>query len=108
MGPDALKTDRTARIHSVPCVVAPYDAQTSNTLPPTSTCTVHPFPTLGPSWNIAPQTFQPIVRLNRDSGQREIVLMRWGLVPFWSKDERIGVCTINAKVETVTTAPAFP
>ena len=36
-----------------------------------------------PSWNVAPQTFQPIVRLNRNSGEREIVLMWWGLIPYW-------------------------
>jgi putative SOS response-associated peptidase YedK len=64
-------------------------------------------PDLGPSWNVAPQTFQPIVRLNRDTGEREIVLMRWGLVPYWAKDPRIGLRTINAKAETITTAPAF-
>jgi SOS response associated peptidase (SRAP) len=40
-------------------------------------------PDFGPSWNVAPQTFQPIVRLNRDTGEREIVLMRWGLIPYW-------------------------
>jgi putative SOS response-associated peptidase YedK len=40
-------------------------------------------PYFGPSWNVAPQTFQPVIRLNRDMGEREIVLMRWGLVPFW-------------------------
>jgi putative SOS response-associated peptidase YedK len=39
-------------------------------------------PDLEASYNIAQQTFQPIVRLNRDSGAREIVIMRWGLVPF--------------------------
>lgn len=61
----------------------------------------------GPSYNVAPQTFQPVVRLNRDSGQREIVLMRWGLIPYWSKDAKIGYSTINAKAETVATAPAF-
>jgi putative SOS response-associated peptidase YedK len=55
----------------------------------------------------SPQTFQPIVRLNRDTGQREIVLMRWGLIPFWAKDISIGLRTINAKAETITTAPAF-
>ena len=38
-------------------------------------------PDFGPSWNVAPQTFQPVVRLNRDTGEREIVLMRWGLIP---------------------------
>jgi putative SOS response-associated peptidase YedK len=40
-------------------------------------------PNFGPSWNVAPQTFQPIVRLNGDTGERELVLMRWGLIPFW-------------------------
>jgi putative SOS response-associated peptidase YedK len=64
-------------------------------------------PDFGPSWNVAPQTFQPIIRLNRDTGEREIVLMRWGLVPFWAKDPSIGLRTINAKAETITTAPAF-
>ncbi len=33
--------------------------------------------------------------------------MRWGLVPYWSKDAKIGFSTINAKAETVATAPAF-
>jgi putative SOS response-associated peptidase YedK len=40
-------------------------------------------PDFGPSWNVAPQTFQPIVRLNRDTSERELVLMRWGLIPYW-------------------------
>ena len=64
-------------------------------------------PDFGPSWNVAPQTFQPIVRLSRETGEREIVMMRWGLIPYWSKDEKIGLRTINAKAETITTAPAF-
>jgi putative SOS response-associated peptidase YedK len=64
-------------------------------------------PEFGPSYNIAPQTFQPVIRLNRDTGEREIVLMRWGLVPYWSRDARIGLRTINAKAETITRAPAF-
>jgi putative SOS response-associated peptidase YedK len=33
--------------------------------------------------------------------------MRWGLIPFWAKDPNIGLRTINAKAETITTAPAF-
>ncbi len=33
--------------------------------------------------------------------------MRWGLIPYWSKDSKIGYSTINAKAETITTAPAF-
>jgi putative SOS response-associated peptidase YedK len=64
-------------------------------------------PDFGPSFNVAPQTFQPVIRLNRHTGEREIVLMRWGLVPFWAKEPKIGLSTINAKAETVASAPAF-
>lgn len=60
-----------------------------------------------PSFNVAPQSYQPIVRLDRETGQRELTVMRWGLVPFWAKDTKIGFSTINAKAETVATSPAF-
>jgi putative SOS response-associated peptidase YedK len=62
---------------------------------------------LAPSYNVAPQSFQPVIRLNRDTGEREIAIMRWGLVPFWSKDGKAGFSTINAKAETVATSPIF-
>lgn len=61
---------------------------------------------LARSYNVAPTDFQPIVRLDRD-GQRELTVMRWGLVPYWAKDSKIGFSTINAKSETVTTSPTF-
>ena len=60
-----------------------------------------------PSYNVAPQSLQPVVRLDSETGQRELTVMRWGLVPFWAKDSKIGYFTINAKSETVTTSPAF-
>jgi putative SOS response-associated peptidase YedK len=65
------------------------------------------FDEIPPSFNVAPQTFQPVVRLSRDSGEREIALMRWGLIPWWAKDGKIGFSTINAKAETLSTSPAF-
>ncbi len=52
---------------------------------------------------VAARTFQPVVRLNRDRAEREIVLMRWGLIPFWAKAVFIGLRTINAKDETIKT-----
>jgi len=60
-----------------------------------------------PSYNIAPQTFQPVIRPNRETGERELAQMRWGLIPFWAKDAKIGYSTINAKSETCATSPAF-
>ena len=65
------------------------------------------FEEIPPSFNVAPQTFQPVVRLSRDSGERELALMRWGLIPWWAKDGKIGFSTINAKAETLSTSPAF-
>jgi putative SOS response-associated peptidase YedK len=60
-----------------------------------------------PSYNIAPQSFQPVVRLAPETGERELTVMRWGLVPFWSKDDTAAFNTINAKSETVATSPAY-
>ncbi len=60
-----------------------------------------------PSYNVAPQSLQPVVRLDGETGERELTVMRWGLIPFWAKDAKIGYSTINAKAETVTSSPAF-
>lgn len=62
---------------------------------------------LAPSYNVAPQSLQPVVRLDNETGRRELAILRWGLIPFWAKDSKIGCSTINAKSETVTASPAF-
>ncbi len=64
-------------------------------------------PPFATSYNVAPQTAQPVVRFNRDTGQREFALLRWGLVPFWAKDSKIGYSTINARAEEAASKPAF-
>lgn len=58
---------------------------------------------LPPDYNVAPTTTQPVIRLNRDTGEREVVMMRWGLIPYFAKsaDEFKGFSTVNAKAETV-------
>jgi putative SOS response-associated peptidase YedK len=63
---------------------------------------------LPPDYNVAPQTFQPVVRLDRETGECELTLMRWGLVPYWAKDSKVGFSSINARAETVTIASVFP
>ena len=62
---------------------------------------------LPPSYNVAPETYQPIVRLSRDSGERELALLRWGLVPYWSKGGKALFSSINARAETLETSPAY-
>src|SRR5437868_6563105 len=48
----------------------------------------------------------PVVRVDRDC-RRSLDLFRWGLVPWWAKDIKIGARCINAMAETVATKPAF-
>jgi putative SOS response-associated peptidase YedK len=59
-----------------------------------------------PRYNVAPTQDVPVVRLNHE-GKRAIAKMRWGLVPFWAKDVRIGAKMINARAETIATQSAF-
>jgi putative SOS response-associated peptidase YedK len=65
----------------------------------------HP-PDVHPRYNIAPMTDVPVVRVNAE-GQRELVRMRWGLVPRWAKDPSIGNKLINARGETLGEKPSF-
>src|SRR5689334_16427249 len=67
----------------------------------------YPTPNFAPTWNGAPTDNFPIVRYNARAGHRTLDLMRWGLVPYWAKDIKIGFSTINAMAETVATKPVF-
>ena len=60
-------------------------------------------------YNIAPSTSQPVIRESRDTGEREMVLMRWGLIPYFTKSlsDVKGVSTINARAETIQTSPRW-
>jgi putative SOS response-associated peptidase YedK len=64
-------------------------------------------PWFAPSYNVAPQSTQPVVRLGRDTGRRQMALLRWGLVPFWAKDAKIAYSTINARAEEAASKPAY-
>ncbi len=59
-----------------------------------------------PRYNIAPTQYIAAVRNDADD-QRELVMLRWGLVPFWAKDPAIGNRMINARAETVAEKPSF-
>ncbi len=64
-------------------------------------------PWFAPTFNAAPQSVQPVVRQDRDTGGREFALLRWGLVPFRGKDPKFGYSTINARAEEAAAKPAF-
>jgi putative SOS response-associated peptidase YedK len=57
-------------------------------------------------FNIAPTQEAPVIRLNPD-GEREVAMLRWGLVPSWASDPSIGNRMINARGETVSEKPSF-
>ena len=57
-------------------------------------------------YNIAPTQDVLAVRLD-PAGEREAVDLKWGLLPFWAKDEKISYSTINARAETVASKPPF-
>lgn len=59
-----------------------------------------------PSFNVAPSRKVPVCRISAD-GDRELVLLRWGLVPHWAKEINDRYRMINARAETVHEKPAF-
>jgi putative SOS response-associated peptidase YedK len=59
------------------------------------------------SWNITPSTEVLAIRVRRDTKAQSFDWLRWGLIPYWSKDKRIAYSTINARAETIDTTPAF-
>jgi len=56
-------------------------------------------------YNIAPT--QQVVAAREEGKERELLMLKWGLVPGWTKDPKIGARMINARSETVTEKPAF-
>lgn len=60
-----------------------------------------------PHYNAAPGQDLPVIRLHPETGERVLGLIRWGLIPYWSKDPKIAWRCINARGEGVKTAPAF-
>ena len=68
---------------------------------------VSAFAPISPRYNIAPS--QPIVavRAALAGSGREVALLRWGLIPSWSKDPAIGNRLINARAETARDKPSF-
>jgi putative SOS response-associated peptidase YedK len=57
-------------------------------------------------YNVAPSQQVAAVRIARD-GVRELVSLRWGLIPHWAKDPKTGYSMINTRAETVASKPAF-
>ncbi len=57
-----------------------------------------------PNFNVAPTHYHPVIT-NKE--QNHIRLFRWGLIPFWAKDLKIGYKMINARIETILEKNTF-
>jgi putative SOS response-associated peptidase YedK len=61
-------------------------------------------PPLSARYNVAPSQYMPVIPM---SDPQHVYLYRWGLIPHWAKDLKIGYRMINARSETVLAKPAF-
>ena len=59
---------------------------------------------VGAQYNVAPSQAVAVVT---EPFERDVKLFRWGLVPSWAKEKKIGYRMINARAETVAQKPAF-
>ncbi len=64
-------------------------------------------PDIKPRYNIAPTQSIATVTISPEKMQRQFQFMRWGLIPSWAKDYKIGSRLINSRSETVAEKPAF-
>ncbi len=60
---------------------------------------------LRPKWNVAPT--DPVYAVLQRDARRQLRVVRWGLVPSWAKDPKVGARFINSRRETVADKPAF-
>ena len=58
-----------------------------------------------PRWNAPPTSDLPVVISSQRV--RSLEMMRWGLIPAWAKDAKVGRSTFNARAEGLDTTPAF-
>lgn len=58
-----------------------------------------------PRYNVAPTQLVPAVV--NDGRRNRLGLLRWGLIPPWAEDEKVGAKMINARAETLKERPAY-
>lgn len=66
-----------------------------------------PLPNFEPSWRVATTDPAPVVRRHPESGERRLDVLRWGLVPHWTKEPARALRPVNARSDTVSTSSMF-
>lgn len=62
-------------------------------------------PRYSPKYNVAPG--QQVMAIIHDGQRNKLGELRWGLIPEWAKDEKVGYQMLNARSETLADKPAF-
>jgi len=62
---------------------------------------------LEPRYNIAPSQNVSVIFQPESGSEKDLSFMKWGLIPHWAKDSKIGYKMINARAETLTDKPAY-
>src|SRR5579862_7078733 len=58
------------------------------------------------SYNVSPYQWSPVIRRAAD-GEREVVPMRWSIIPPWEKKPTVPYATINARQEDILQRPSY-
>jgi putative SOS response-associated peptidase YedK len=66
-----------------------------------------PAPNLAPSWNVAPTSDAAVVRRHPETGARHLDLLKWGLLPYWTKEPTRAQRPINARSEATAKSGMF-
>jgi putative SOS response-associated peptidase YedK len=69
--------------------------------------TTNPLPNVAPSWNVAPMQSAMVVRRHPETRERTLDLLKWGLLPSWTKEPAKAQRPINARSETAGTSGFF-
>jgi putative SOS response-associated peptidase YedK len=69
--------------------------------------TVNPLPNVAATWNLAPSQDALVVRRHPETSERHLDLLRWGLLPHFTRDPAHARRPINARAETVATSGMF-
>ncbi len=64
-------------------------------------------PAATPRYNLAPTQDAAVLRIHERDQERALEPLRWGLIPWWAKDKKIGARMINARAETLASKSAF-
>jgi putative SOS response-associated peptidase YedK len=64
-------------------------------------------PLVVPRYNLAPTQEAAVVRVPAPGEPRRLDLLKWGLIPYWAKEAKIGNSMINARAESAAEKPAY-